>query len=1039
MQNWTLRIILLTVLTALPISNSRAQSGDWNVDYLDSVLESAAGQPTVQLGDMVVRYENLLTWRNELAGGPAPQSAFATNVTLWPGGKVYYTFDASVSAAKQQAFLDAAGEWATFANLQFIARTTQVNYMLVQEVNGLGGGLSAIGMVGPNQTYQIGPSAWNRSTLCHELGHTLGMVHEHQRSDRDSYVQVYSNNVASGQLGNFVKLGNSVNLGAYDFYSVMHYGTNSFSVNSAVPTMLPLPAYAQFTTVIGAKFDPVLSALDRAGMITKYGAASAPVTALVTNTADSGPGTLRAALYYAFDHPGTTITFNIPLSDPGFSNGVFNILLTDVLPGLANATTLNAASQPGNSNPNGPEILLNGMRCEPLGNYADGLKFVGTNCLARGLIICGFPNSGVSFDGSTVKSNTLAGCYIGINTNGTTAVTNRLYPIQIVNGALGNTIGGTNAADRNVISGSPHQGIFIHDSGTRYNRLLGNYIGLNAAGTAALPNTWTGVEISGGAQFNQIGAAGAGNIISGNGQQGVVIVGGGANGNVIAGNIIGANAAGTSAVPNGFSGIGVYGGAQSNLIGGTLTSGRNVISGNTQQGIVLADAGTRGNVVSGNYIGVSSAGTAALANGFSGIYLGSAADSNLIGGSFAGMGNVISGNANQGILILSAGTSANLVQGNLIGLNAAGTSAIPNTYPGIELSSQPSGNVIGGPGGARNFISGNGSYGVSLNNGAFGNQVLGNTIGLDAANQNIVANAGANVLIFAGAVSNQVGGVTAGTANLITASTVDGVQIAQATTVGNTVRGNSIYGNTGGAIGLYNSANQSIAAPTLTSATVTTNTAVAGSYNGTASTTYQIDFYADLQTGGNAESRTYLGARSITTSGAGTATIAVNLGVLVPAGRAITASATDPAGNTSRLSSGATVSLTSGVSDGVPNAWRALYFGGAGTSTNAQSCATCDPDGDGMNNRAEFLAGTNPTNTTSVLKLIAQAPGASGDVATLASVSGIVYRIEVRDDVGSGLWTLLADQVIGTGGNFILNDPNAIARPNRFYRAGIPW
>jgi len=141
------------------------------------------------------------------------QSAFDGTAPTWPSGTVYYTFDGSVSPAHQKVFLDGANEWATFAHLQFIARTSQANYVTIQEQASLEGGLSAVGMVGGQQFLSIGPSAWNRSTVCHELGHTLGLVHEHQRSDRDTYVVVLTANILSGQEGNFVLLPNSRNQG----------------------------------------------------------------------------------------------------------------------------------------------------------------------------------------------------------------------------------------------------------------------------------------------------------------------------------------------------------------------------------------------------------------------------------------------------------------------------------------------------------------------------------------------------------------------------------------------------------------------------------------------------------------------------------------------------------------------------------------------------------------------------------------------------------------------------------------------------------
>ncbi len=296
-----------------------AHSDDWNVAVLDQILASTpAGSTVARVGDMELLVSGLVAWRNELAGLPAPRSAFSGTAPLWTGGNVYYQFHPSVSAQNQQMFVDAAREWETFANVHFIARTSQPNYILVEEVAGLSGGQATVGMVGGQQAFKIGPNAWSRSVLCHELGHTLGMVHEHQRSDRDSFVTILTNNIASGQEANFVKLPTSQNLGAYDFLSIMHYARNTFSVNPAtLNTIEPLPAYSQYLNVLGDG-DPILTPSDRAGMATKYGAGPT-ISATVTNTMDGGPGSLRAALYYAFDHSPSTSPSAIQIMQAGCS------------------------------------------------------------------------------------------------------------------------------------------------------------------------------------------------------------------------------------------------------------------------------------------------------------------------------------------------------------------------------------------------------------------------------------------------------------------------------------------------------------------------------------------------------------------------------------------------------------------------------------------------------------------------------------------------------------------------------------------------
>ncbi len=628
------------------------------------------------------------------------------------------------------------------------------------------------------------------------------------------------------------------------------------------------------------------------------------------------------------------------------------------------------------------------------------------------------------------------GNYIGVNAAGTGALPNAWEGVQIFGGAQSNLIGGYTPSARNVISGNNYQGIAISDPGTSGNVIAGNYIGVNSSGAAALPNGWSGVDIFNAASANVVGPS---NVISGNLNYGVVISQT-SQFNEVQGNLIGLNAAGTVAVPNGYAGVGIFSGAQSNLIGGYTASARNVISGNNYQGVAIANSGTSGNVVAGNYIGVDPAGTAAIGNGYPGVNFFGGATANFAGGGVPGAGNVISGNHSQGVLLQDAGTSGNSVQGNLIGLNAAGNAAVSNAWSGVEIYNGPSGNLIGGYGGARNFISGNGNYGVIVDYGSSLNVIQGNTVGLNVSNAAAIPNQWQGVAFYSGAVSNLLGGTTIGAANLISGNALGGVAVELNGTTNNIIRGNSIFGNSNAsylALWLYSGGNNMIPAPTLTSAAVTTNLTVNGSYIGLNGVVYQLDFYSDAP-GGNVGGRVWLGSKPFTGTG-GSAAFATGLGAVVTNGRAITATITDPAGNTSQFSSAVAATMTSSVKDGIPNAWRALYFGGSGTTTNSQSAWFADPDHDGMNNYQEFLAGTNPTNAASALNLAALNPNAFANFIILNSAAGTVYRVQYRDDLAGGTWNLLADQIIGTGTNIFLPDPAAASLARRFYRAQVLW
>ncbi len=242
------------------------------------------------------------------------------------------------------------------------------------------------------------------------------------------------------------------------------------------------------------------------------------------------------------------------------------------------------------------------------------------------------------------------------------------------------------------------------------NVIAGNYIGTNPAGSGAVGNTSIGIEIESGASGNWIGvntvygagSADEGNVISGNSVDGIWITGTGTSGNSVAGNIVGLTAAGTAALANGNDGILINGAASATTIGGTVSGARNIISGNDARGVEI-DSPATDNLVEGNYIGTDSTGTVALGDGVS---LGDAGvlvsgGGNTFGGTVAGAGNVIAASGNYGIRFTSSAATGNVVEGNDIGTNAAGTAALPNANNGINIDGGASNNTIGGQGSER--------------------------------------------------------------------------------------------------------------------------------------------------------------------------------------------------------------------------------------------------------------------------------------------------------------------------------------------------
>jgi hypothetical protein len=630
---------------------------------------------------------------------------------------------------------------------------------------------------------------------------------------------------------------------------------------------------------------------------------------VVTNDNADGTGSLREAITNANATPGAdTIVFNIP------GPGVKTINLPTPLPDITEQIVIDGTTQPGYAGT--PLIQLDGT-----GNTGNGFVIKAGGSTVRGLAIGNFRSGNAAIWLFSCDNNVIQGNYLGVDANGTTAKPNVRGILLSI--SSNNTIGGTTTAARNVISASIFDGIEI---GGNENVVQGNFIGTNAAGTAEIANGSSGITIQSSPFTNNViggTAAGAGNLISGN-QRGVNTSG---TGTVIQGNLIGTDVTGTSKVPNG---VGVSARGTNILVGGLTAAARNIISGNNGDGVSVSGADTK---VQGNYIGTDITGTLALGNGGSGVVAG---DHALIGGTVPEARNIISANGGFGNVSLGSNSigSAAVVQGNYIGTDVTGTKALSNltnnVFAGVSISDVN--NVVGGVApGAGNVISGNG-YGIQIGGSTtallFGNVIQGNLIGLNALGTGPLPNSFYGIVI-SGANNNTIGGTQTGAANKIAFSGGAGVRIFDGN--GNVIRGNSIFSN--GELGIDlgsefltgvtpndpidsdHGANLLQNFPVLTSVLSTSNsTNIQGSLTSTANTTFQIDFYssAALDPSGNGEGAQFLGSISVNTDGTGNASINANLPV-GSTGRVVTATATDPNGNTSEFSAGDATNATGSV------------------------------------------------------------------------------------------------------------------------------
>jgi len=527
---------------------------------------------------------------------------------------------------------------------------------------------------------------------------------------------------------------------------------------------------------------------------------------------------LREAINDANLFIGTTDTINFAIA----GGGVRTINLTSPLPTINDSVIIDGYTQPGSS----PNTLAQGnnavLNIELNGTGAGttiGLQINASNSTIRGLVINRFTSggpAGILLNGGT--GNKISGNFIGTNAAGTGDL-GQGEGITINPGSSGNTIGGILPADRNVISGN-ERGIVLRS--TSNNLIQGNYIGTDKTGLLDLGNDIDGIRIEGTSANNIVGgtATGAGNVISGNGQEGILLIDPTVTNNTIGGNIIGLGRDGSTVIQNDSNGILVLQGAANSISG-------NTISGNNNNGIML-HFGASSNTISGNYIGTDAQGTTAKGNGQTGIFILNGSHSTVVDN------NVISGNP-TGMVLDNAGTN-NSITSNKIGLDVLGTSAIGNASTGVLVS---------------------GASSASIRKNSISNNVL---LGIDLVGDGVSANDG--------------GDLDSGPNNL-----QNFPELSEALP---------------GALGR-----------------------VVGTLNSTPNTTFIVDFYSNRAGDGSGfgEGERYLGSKAVTTDGSGNASFDVTLNAAIGGSELVSATATDPNGNTSEFSANALANTPPILSD----------------------------------------------------------------------------------------------------------------------------
>ncbi len=558
-------------------------------------------------------------------------------------------------------------------------------------------------------------------------------------------------------------------------------------------------------------------------------------TYTVTNTADSGFGSLRDAITTANAGNASTIVFDLP------TNAALSIAPATPLPAISNSVVIDATTQPGYTNK--PIVQLDG---EFAGN-ANGLEIDAGNVVVKGLVINNFAMNGIQING--YSNNKISDDYLGTDLSGTNAAPNGYNGI-FINGSTANTIGGVSYTSRDVISGNLLNGIEIDGPNASSNQILGDFIGTDNTAGVTLPNGGDGIlllnapqTIVGGLQSS------AHNVVSGNFGDGIHVESG-SNNTLIQGNYIGASDAGNGSTT--FEFLGNFGngieinGASGVSVGGAVAGSSNVISANDGNGIEVAGPNA---LVQGNYIGTNVSGTTIwditsldgletvfeVGNVLSGIDV-NGVSGTTIGGTTPLARNIISGNF-VGIsltnnLTTNVGANSNLIEGNYIGTDVTGSINLGQGSDGIEILDSSNNTIGGTTAGEANVVSGNGNIeapfpgfsspelfvanGVSItsdaNGSASGNVISGNYIGTDATGSYAIGNTYNGILVV-NSGSNVIGGTVAGAGNVIsgnynslalTPTPGYGIAFQQAGSVGNLIAGNVIGLNAAGTAAVSN-------------------------------------------------------------------------------------------------------------------------------------------------------------------------------------------------------------------------------------------
>lgn len=208
----------------------------------ESIEVEDVGKGIYRHGDILFSSEQLTDESINFDKKPIPGEVDAKlglegGVRKWPNNTIIYVLDNSLTSNQRQVTESSMQEWRTKTNIKFKERTNENYYVTIRNSGRDCNCASAsLGVQGTRGTINMGIRT-GTGVMIHEIGHTLGYLHEQNRSDRDQFVNIFQENIQDGALSQFRKSNNSINPGAFDVASIMIYSSFTFSKNGQ-PVML---------------------------------------------------------------------------------------------------------------------------------------------------------------------------------------------------------------------------------------------------------------------------------------------------------------------------------------------------------------------------------------------------------------------------------------------------------------------------------------------------------------------------------------------------------------------------------------------------------------------------------------------------------------------------------------------------------------------------------------------------------------------------------------------------------------------------------